>query len=354
MVSRAWSGCHLATVTGRPAADDPAADDPAADDPAADDSAAPLVRLRSVTANVPGVAATNVCRPAPRLSAPPGAHSRTCSGRYWLSSPSVPRTDVWYTRPSTVRAGPWPHAKLTDPAGVTARRPVSAGTDSCDNRSGSVSSWPVKLTIVAWRTRGKDTSIRSVVSCAANRTRPPAPMPASRVPSGLVIFTVSGVDGRPAAGRTISDPMLRLPCHRRWMTGLAVSAVHGARADPLIRLAGNPAGSAPGVEATKTSRTPGPGRAERDESEESNASSPAPGSASAVAWTPNAAGLATVKERAIGAVAAGSAAVNGDGTCWWNENATDGAEAPAGSDAGWSRRVTVTPGISTSEMPAPG
>ena len=53
--------------------------------------------------------------------------------------------------------------------------------------------------MVAWRTRGKDTSIRSVVSGVANRTRPPAPMLASRVPSGLVIFTVSGVDGRPAA-----------------------------------------------------------------------------------------------------------------------------------------------------------
>src|SRR3984885_9702704 len=206
MLSRPWSGCQLRMLTARGAPDAP------------DDEGAPLARLRSVTANVPGVAAVSVCRPAPRLSAPPGAHSRTGSGRYWLSSPSVPLTAVGYTRPSTVRAGPWPHAKLTDPDGVTARRPARAGTESCDSRTGSVSSCPVEVTMVAWRTRGKDTSIRSVVSGVANRTRPPAPMLASRVPSGLVTLTVSGVDGRPAAGRTISDPMLRRPCQRRWTT----------------------------------------------------------------------------------------------------------------------------------------
>src|SRR5580704_1771983 len=337
MLSCPWSGCQLRMAATR-------------DAPDAAGEGAPLARLRSVTANVPGPAAVSVCRPAPRVSAPPGAHSRTGSGRYWLSSPSVPLTDVWYTCPSTVRVGPWPHAKLTDPAGVTGRRSARAGTESCDSRTGSVSSWPVEVTTVAWRTRGKDTSIRSVDSGVANRTRPPAPMLASRVPSGLVIFTASGVDGRPAAGRTISDPMLRLPCQRRWMTGLVVSAVHGVRDDPLIRLAGNPGGSAPGVEATETSSTPGPGASNRP----SNVSSPGPGRASAAACSRNAAGRATVKERAIGAVAAGSAFANGDGTCWWNENATDGAETPAGSDAGWSRRVTRTPGISTSEIPAPG
>src|SRR5580658_7855433 len=225
-------------------------------DPARAAPAEAPFRLRSVTANVPGVAAISVCRPAPRLSAPPGAHSRTGSGRYWLSSPSVPLTDVWYTRPSTVRAGPCPQAKLKRPSGVTARRPARAGTESCDSRTGSASSWPVEVTMVAWRTRGKDTSIRSVVSGVANLTRPPAPMLASRVPAGLVIFTVSGVDGRPAAGRTISDPMLRLPCQRRWMTGLAPSAVHGMLPDPLIRLAGNPGGSATAVEGTLTCSTP--------------------------------------------------------------------------------------------------
>ena len=100
MPSRRWSGCQLRTVTAREA-------------PAGAAAAGPvLVRLRSVTANVPGVAAISVCRPAPRLSAPPGEHSRTGSGRYWLSSPIVPLTDVWYTRPSTVRAGPWPQARV--------------------------------------------------------------------------------------------------------------------------------------------------------------------------------------------------------------------------------------------------
>ena len=58
--------------------------------------------------------------------------------------------------------------------------------------------------------------------------------------------------------------------------------------------------------------------------------------------------------RAIGAVAAGSARADGDGTCWWKEKAADAAWLPAGSWAGWSRRVTRTPGISTSDMPAPG
>jgi hypothetical protein len=60
---------------------------------------------------------------------------------------------------------------------------------------------------VAWRTLGKDTSIRSVVSGAGHLTRPPAPMLACRVPSGLVIVTVRGVDGRPRADRTISESM---------------------------------------------------------------------------------------------------------------------------------------------------
>src|SRR5580693_8800946 len=54
---------------------------------------AAVARLRSVTAKVPG-AAGRVCRPAPRVSVPPGLQSRTCRGRNWLSSPSVPLTDV--------------------------------------------------------------------------------------------------------------------------------------------------------------------------------------------------------------------------------------------------------------------
>ena len=99
--------------------------------------------------------------------------------------------------------------------------------------------------MVAARTRGNDTSIRSVVSGVVNLTRPPEPMLACRVPSGLVILTVCGVEGRPLAGRTTSDAMRRLPCQLRWMTGLVVSAVHGMPPDPLIRLAGNPAAARP-------------------------------------------------------------------------------------------------------------
>src|SRR5580700_3640469 len=313
MLSRPWSGCQLRTVTARAAPDAPDTPDPA------DDEAAPLARLRSVTANVPGVAAISVCRPAPRVSAPPGAHSRTGSGRYWLSSPSVPLTDVWYTRPSTVRAGPCPQAKLKRPSGVTARRPARAGTASWDSLTGSVSSWPVEVTMVAWRTRGKDTSIRSVVSGGVNRTRPLGGMLACRVPAGLVIFTVSGVDGRPAAGRTISDEMRRWPGQLRWMTGLASSADHGTPPVPLIRLAGNPVGRAPAVEATLTWSRPAPGGLIRS----SSASSPGPGRARASACSCSLAGPARVKARAIGAVAAGSAKAAGDGTCWRNEKATE-------------------------------
>src|SRR3984957_955237 len=137
MLSRPWSGCQLRMVTARDAPDDEGAP---GDEDAPDDEGAPLARLRSVTANVPGVAAVSVCRPAPRVRAPPVAHSRTGSGRYWLSSPSVPLTDVWYTRPSTVRAGPYPQARLKRRSGVTARRPARAGTESCDSRTGIVSS----------------------------------------------------------------------------------------------------------------------------------------------------------------------------------------------------------------------
>ena len=204
--------------------------------------------------------------------------------------------------------------------------------------------------MVAWRTRGKDTSIRSVVSGVANLTRPPGPMAACRVPSGLVISTVCGVDGRPRAGRTIMDAIRRWPCQLRWMTGLAVSAVHGMPADPVIRLAGNPAGCAPGVEATVTCSRPGPGGLTLP----SSASSAGPGRASAEACGRRVAGPARVNVRASGAVAAGSASANGDGTCWWKEKADDAACLPAGSSAGWSRRVTRTPGISTSDIPAPG
>ena len=130
MPSRRWSGCQLRTVTAR-----------GAPGPAATSGPVPA-RLRSVTANVPGVAAVSVCDPAPRLSVPPGEHSRTGSGRYWLSSPIVPLTDVWYTRPSTVRAGPWPHAavNLACSSGVTARSPARAGTESRDILTGTVSS----------------------------------------------------------------------------------------------------------------------------------------------------------------------------------------------------------------------
>ena len=135
------------------------------------------------------------------------------------------------------------------------------------------------------------------------------------------------------------------------MTGLAVSAVQGRPAVPLIRLAGNPAGCAPGVEATLTCSRPGPGGRI---SESSSASRPGPGSARAEACSRRVCGLATVKVRAMGAVAAGSAKVNGDGTCWEKEKTVAAACRPAGSCAGWSRRVTRTPGISTSEMPAPG
>ena len=85
MLSWRWSGCQLRMVTAREAPDAAAVFG----------SGPMLARLRSVTANVPGVAAVSVCRPAPKLSVPPGEHSRTCSGRYWLSSPVVPLTDVW-------------------------------------------------------------------------------------------------------------------------------------------------------------------------------------------------------------------------------------------------------------------
>src|ERR1700722_11466216 len=132
------------------------------------------------------------------------------------------------------------------------------------------------------------------------------------------------------------------------MTGLEPEAVHGVRADPLIRLAGNPAGSAPGVEATLTCSTPGRGG---EESVSRTPSSPGPGRASAAARTPNTAERPTVNTRAIGAVAAGAASANGDGTRCWKEKEAGPAERPG---AGWSRRVTRTPGISTSEIPAPG
>ena len=80
---RRWSGCQLRMVTAREALAGAAPAD------------ATSVRLRSVTANAPGAAAVSVCRPAPSGSVPPGEHSRTRTGRYWVSSPSVPLTDVW-------------------------------------------------------------------------------------------------------------------------------------------------------------------------------------------------------------------------------------------------------------------
>ena len=85
MLSWRWSGCQLRTVTARTAPDATAVPGPGL----------MLARLRSVTANGPGAVAVSVCRPAPRLSVPPGEHGLTRSGRYWLSAPIVPLTDVW-------------------------------------------------------------------------------------------------------------------------------------------------------------------------------------------------------------------------------------------------------------------
>ena len=87
MLTRRLSGCQLRTVTAREGV--------APDVAPVTGSGAMLVRLRSVTANVPGVAAVSLCCPSPRLSEPPGEHRLTCSGRYWLSSPIVPLADVW-------------------------------------------------------------------------------------------------------------------------------------------------------------------------------------------------------------------------------------------------------------------
>ena len=84
MLTWRWSGCQLRTVTVRAAPDTGAFACPGMT----------LARLRSVTANVPGAAAVSVCRPAPTFSVPPAEHTRTGSGRYPLSSPTVPLTDV--------------------------------------------------------------------------------------------------------------------------------------------------------------------------------------------------------------------------------------------------------------------
>ena len=133
----------------------------------------------------------------------------------------------------------------------------------------------------------------SVVSARLNVTRPPKPMLACRVPSGLLILTVCGVDP-PAAGSTISDVIRRLPCQLKWMTGLTESAIHGVFPDPLTRLAGNPAGSAPGVVVTPTCNTPGPGGLTLSSSLPSRASRPGLGTASALACSRIVTGLATV------------------------------------------------------------
>ena len=260
-----------------------------------------------------------------------------------------------------VITGPWPQARVTAArsSGATTFRCVRAGTESRESSTGRVVSWPNWLTVLASCTSGNETLIRSVVNGRLNVTRLPNPMVASRVPSGLLILTVVGIDP-PAVGCTISDVIRRLPCQPKWMTGLAESAIHGVLPDPLTRLAGNPAGRAPGVVATPTCSTPGPGGLTRSSSLPSGASRPAPGTASALACNRMVTGLATVKVLAMGGVAAGTAPVSGDGTCWWKEKAV-GVPWPAasvpgagGSCAGSSRRVTRTPGISTSDIPAPG
>ena len=129
------------------------------------------------------------------------------------------------------------------------------------------------------------------------------------------------------------------------MTGFALSVINGWL--PVNRLAGPDQGAAV---ATPTCRTPRPGGGILS----SSASRPAPGTASAVALSRRPAGWGRVNVRAIGAVPAGSAKVTGDGTCWWKEKLTDAARWPAGSSAGCSSLLTRTPGMSTSDIPAPG
>ena len=65
-------------------------------------------RSRSVTTNALDGVASNQCRPALSESWPPGAHSRTWTGRDWSRSATVPLTSVEYCSPSTLTAGPCP------------------------------------------------------------------------------------------------------------------------------------------------------------------------------------------------------------------------------------------------------
>jgi hypothetical protein len=201
--------------------------------------------------------------------------------------------------------------------------------------------------MVARCTRGKDMSSRSVISGRLNTTRPPNPTPACLLPSGLLILTVCGTDVPPAAC-TISEPIRRWPCQPKWMTGLALSAIHGWPPDPRSRL--GQAVREAAAEATVTCTAPRPGGAIWS----SSRSRPDPGTASAVPLSRSAAGRGRVNVRAIGGTAAGSAKVNGDGTCCWKEKLADAARGPAGSSAGCSSRLTRTPGMSTSDIPAPG
>ena len=88
-------------------------------------------------------------------------------------------------------------------------------------------------------------------------------------------------------------------------------------------------------------------------SEVRSASSAGPGTAIALA-EPNANRARLGERPGERRVAATLAKAAGEGTCWWNEKATEAACCPR--DPGRARRylVTVTPGMTTPENPAPG
>ena len=116
------------------------------------------------------------------------------------------------------------------------------------------------------------------------------------------------------------------------MTGFDDPDIHGTAVFGLNRLSAPNSGRSPQVELALTSSAVRCGRA----SLPSRASSPSLGCATADAVTPSRSGTGRLNSRAIGSVAARSAAPAGAGADWWKENATADADTPAAlSSAGF-------------------
>src|SRR5215470_6867143 len=146
-----------------------------------------------------------------------------------MRPPSLPKTLVRSTCPSSVSAGPEPHGNenFAAVASVAGCSPASAGMDTLDSPTGSRTGRPeIGCAVVANWTTGKLIVIWLVVNGGTICVRPPSPTLAYLIPCGLVILTVSGAAARPGSGCRTSCLIVRSPGQLSRSVACGPPAIH--------------------------------------------------------------------------------------------------------------------------------